>query len=207
VKIGRHRRERGPNLEHWSFADADEDDALGHQVRAPRHPTFMAYGHQGYYRKSTRRYLWAPPGSFVFARRSRYTDGRGGRTSLEIILAILPVRAHGHGRLHVLSRCDANSLTPLRVQRFLKVSMIAGTYCFSQIATVCMAEPLLDLARTTRGQFATALFAAMMRVVADRRSYRGAGIERSRPTSHACRIRNTRWAVPAGPTVVAYLRA
>ncbi|MCX5755738.1 MAG: Gfo/Idh/MocA family oxidoreductase [Gemmatimonadetes bacterium] len=65
-------------IEHWSFADADEDDALLDAANtAP--PTVYGFGHEGYYRNvvSTLRGTTRPE-----------TDGRGGRKSLELILGI-----------------------------------------------------------------------------------------------------------------------
>lgn len=65
-------------VEHWSFADYDDDDKLVDQANtAP--PTVYGFGHEGYYRNV----LAALRGE------SRPdTDGRGGRKSLELILAI-----------------------------------------------------------------------------------------------------------------------
>ncbi|MBM4194497.1 MAG: Gfo/Idh/MocA family oxidoreductase [Gemmatimonadetes bacterium] len=65
-------------VEHWSFADYDDDDKLvAGAETAP--PTVYGFGHEGYYRNV----VTALQGS---ARPD--TDGRGGRKSLELILAI-----------------------------------------------------------------------------------------------------------------------
>ena len=65
-------------VEHWSFSDYDDDDKLVDQANtAP--PNVYGFGHEGYYRNV----LAALRGE------SRPdTDGRGGRKSLELILAI-----------------------------------------------------------------------------------------------------------------------
>ena len=65
-------------VEHWSFADADDDDRLlGQANTAP--PSVYGFGHEGYYKNvvSTLRGTTRPE-----------TDGRGGRKSLEFILGI-----------------------------------------------------------------------------------------------------------------------
>ena len=65
-------------VEHWSFADADDDDRLLVQANtAP--PSVYGFGHEGYYQNvvSTLRGTTRPE-----------TDGRGGRKSLELILGI-----------------------------------------------------------------------------------------------------------------------
>jgi UDP-N-acetyl-2-amino-2-deoxyglucuronate dehydrogenase len=65
-------------VEHWTFADADEDDALVEQSNtAP--PSVYGFGHEGYYRNvvSTLRGTTRPE-----------TDGRGGRKSLELVIGI-----------------------------------------------------------------------------------------------------------------------
>jgi UDP-N-acetyl-2-amino-2-deoxyglucuronate dehydrogenase len=65
-------------VEHWEFAEWDDDDKLVEQSNtAP--PSVYGYGHVGYYRNvvSTLRGVTRPE-----------TDGRGGRKSLELILAI-----------------------------------------------------------------------------------------------------------------------
>jgi UDP-N-acetyl-2-amino-2-deoxyglucuronate dehydrogenase len=65
-------------VEHWSFADYDDDDKVVDQ--AATNPTSVyGFGHEGYYR------------NVVAALRGHErpdTDGRGGRKSLELILAI-----------------------------------------------------------------------------------------------------------------------
>lgn len=65
-------------VEHWTFSDYDDDDKLVTQAStAP--PNVYGFGHEGYYRNV----LAALRGE------SRPdTDGRGGRKSLELILAI-----------------------------------------------------------------------------------------------------------------------
>ncbi len=65
-------------VEHWSFADYDDDDKLVEQT-ATAPPNVYGFGHEGYYR------------NVVAALRGEMrpdTDGRGGRKSLELILAI-----------------------------------------------------------------------------------------------------------------------
>ena len=65
-------------VEHWSFSDYDDDDKLIEQA-ATSPPNVYGFGHEGYYRNV----LAALRGE------SRPdTDGRGGRKSLELILAI-----------------------------------------------------------------------------------------------------------------------
>lgn len=65
-------------VEHWAFADYDDDDKLVDQsATAPT--SVYGFGHEGYYR------------NVVAALRGHErpdTDGRGGRKSLELILAI-----------------------------------------------------------------------------------------------------------------------
>lgn len=65
-------------IEHWEFADYDDDDKLVERAgSAP--PNVYGFGHEGYYR------------NVVAALRGESrpdTDGRGGRKSLELILAI-----------------------------------------------------------------------------------------------------------------------
>ena len=75
VKIGGTAVNR---VEHWAFADPDDDDALVAQANtAP--PSVYGFGHVGYYQNvvSTLRGTTRPE-----------TDGRGGRKSLELILGI-----------------------------------------------------------------------------------------------------------------------
>ncbi|MDQ8165069.1 MAG: Gfo/Idh/MocA family oxidoreductase [Gemmatimonadota bacterium] len=65
-------------VEHWSFADYDDDDKLVDQA-ATAPTSVYGFGHEGYYR------------NVVAALRGHErpdTDGRGGRKSLELILAI-----------------------------------------------------------------------------------------------------------------------
>jgi UDP-N-acetyl-2-amino-2-deoxyglucuronate dehydrogenase len=65
-------------VEHWAFADPDPDDALVEQANtAP--PNVYGFGHEAYYRNVLA----------VLRGESRPdTDGRGGRKSLELVLAI-----------------------------------------------------------------------------------------------------------------------
>jgi UDP-N-acetyl-2-amino-2-deoxyglucuronate dehydrogenase len=75
VKIGGTAVNR---IEHWSFADADEDDALIESV-ATKPASVYGFGHAGYYRNVLAVLRGeAKPG----------TDGRAGRKSLELILGI-----------------------------------------------------------------------------------------------------------------------
>ncbi len=65
-------------VEHWAFADYDDDDKLVDQA-ATAPPSVYGFGHEGYYR------------NVVAALRGQErpdTDGRGGRKSLELVLAI-----------------------------------------------------------------------------------------------------------------------
>ncbi len=65
-------------VEHWAFADYDDDDKLIEQA-ATAPPNVYGFGHEGYYR------------NVLAALRGETrpdTDGRGGRKSLELILAI-----------------------------------------------------------------------------------------------------------------------
>jgi UDP-N-acetyl-2-amino-2-deoxyglucuronate dehydrogenase len=65
-------------VEHWEFADYDDDDKLVEQA-ATAPPNVYGFGHEGYYRNvlATLRGEGRPD-----------TDGRGGRKSLELVLAI-----------------------------------------------------------------------------------------------------------------------
>jgi UDP-N-acetyl-2-amino-2-deoxyglucuronate dehydrogenase len=75
VKIGGTAVNR---IEHWSFADADPDDAEVERVNTE--PTSVyGFGHEPYYRNV----LKVLRGEAVAD-----TDGRGGRKSLELILGI-----------------------------------------------------------------------------------------------------------------------
>lgn len=65
-------------VEHWAFADYDDDDKLLDQSATAPHNVY-GFGHEGYYRNvlATLRGEGSPD-----------TDGRGGRRSLELVLAI-----------------------------------------------------------------------------------------------------------------------
>lgn len=75
VKIGGTAVNR---VDHWSFADWDDDDKRVEQSNtAP--PSVYGFGHVGYYRNVVAALRSGAPAD---------TDGRGGRASLELILAI-----------------------------------------------------------------------------------------------------------------------
>lgn len=75
VKIGGTAVNR---VEHWDFADYDDDDKRVESV-ATNPPSVYGFGHQGYYRNVVAALSGhAPPD----------TDGMSGRASLELILAI-----------------------------------------------------------------------------------------------------------------------
>ena len=75
VKIGGTAVNR---VEHWSFADYDDDDKLVDAANtAP--PTVYGFGHEGYYRNVL---------SVLRGEAKAETDGRAGRKSLELILGI-----------------------------------------------------------------------------------------------------------------------
>jgi UDP-N-acetyl-2-amino-2-deoxyglucuronate dehydrogenase len=65
-------------VEHWSFADYDDDDKLI-ETAATNPPTVYGFGHEGYYRNVL---------SVLRGDSQPDTDGRAGRKSLELILAI-----------------------------------------------------------------------------------------------------------------------
>ena len=65
-------------VEQWSFADHDADDALVAGASTSP-PNVYGYGHQGYYRNVL---------AVLRGEAKPDTDGRGGRKSLELILAI-----------------------------------------------------------------------------------------------------------------------
>jgi UDP-N-acetyl-2-amino-2-deoxyglucuronate dehydrogenase len=65
-------------IEQWAFADPDEDDALVAAANT-NPPDVYGYGHQGYYRNVL---------AVLRGEAKPDTDGRGGRKSLELILAI-----------------------------------------------------------------------------------------------------------------------
>jgi len=75
VKIGGTAVNR---VEHWLFADYDDDDKLV-EGASTNPPNVYGFGHEGYYRNVLAVLRGeAQPG----------TDGRGGRKSLELILGI-----------------------------------------------------------------------------------------------------------------------
>ena len=65
-------------IEHWLFADYDDDDKLVESV-ATNPPNVYGYGHEGYYRNVL---------SVLRDGATPDTDGREGRKSLELILGI-----------------------------------------------------------------------------------------------------------------------
>lgn len=65
-------------IEHWSFADADPDDAEVERVNTEP-PSVYGFGHEPYYRNVLR---------VIRGEAVPDTDGRGGRKSLELILGI-----------------------------------------------------------------------------------------------------------------------
>ncbi|MBA3854041.1 MAG: oxidoreductase [Gemmatimonas sp.] len=65
-------------IEHWSFADADPDDAEVERVNTDP-PSVYGFGHEPYYRNVLR---------VIRGEAVPDTDGRGGRKSLELILGI-----------------------------------------------------------------------------------------------------------------------
>lgn len=65
-------------VEHWSFADYDDDDKLIDQA-ATNPPTVYGFGHAGYYRNVL---------AVLRGEAQPETDGRAGRKSLELILGI-----------------------------------------------------------------------------------------------------------------------
>lgn len=65
-------------VEHWMFSDYDDDDKLIEQA-ATAPPNVYGFGHEGYYRNVL---------AALRGERRADTDGRGGRKSLELILAI-----------------------------------------------------------------------------------------------------------------------
>jgi len=75
VKVGGTAVNR---VEHWAFADYDDDDKLIDSA-STNPPTVYGFGHEGYYRNVLR----------VLRGEARAdTDGRAGRKSLELILGI-----------------------------------------------------------------------------------------------------------------------
>lgn len=75
VKIGGTAVNR---IEHWEFADPDPDDELV-PAASSNPPNVYGYGHAGYYRNVT---------AVLRGEAAAETDGRAGRKSLELILAI-----------------------------------------------------------------------------------------------------------------------
>jgi UDP-N-acetyl-2-amino-2-deoxyglucuronate dehydrogenase len=65
-------------IEHWEFAEADADDELV-EASSSNPPNVYGYGHEGYYRNVT---------AVLRGEAKAETDGRAGRKSLELILAI-----------------------------------------------------------------------------------------------------------------------
>ena len=75
VKVGGTAVNR---IEHWSFADYDDDDKLIEST-ATNPPTVYGFGHEGYYRNVV---------AVLRGQAKAETDGRAGRKSLELILGI-----------------------------------------------------------------------------------------------------------------------
>lgn len=75
VKIGGTAVNR---VEHWQFADYDDDDKLIHAANTSP-PTVYGFGHEGYYRNVL---------AVLRGQAKAGTDGREGRKSLELILGI-----------------------------------------------------------------------------------------------------------------------
>jgi UDP-N-acetyl-2-amino-2-deoxyglucuronate dehydrogenase len=75
VKIGGTAVNR---IEHWSFADYDDDDKSIERVNT-NPPNVYGFGHIGYYRNVL---------SVLRGEAKPETDGRAGRKSLELILGI-----------------------------------------------------------------------------------------------------------------------
>ncbi|HEX6049962.1 MAG TPA: Gfo/Idh/MocA family oxidoreductase [Gemmatimonadaceae bacterium] len=75
VKVGGTAVNR---IEHWAFADYDDDDKLVESA-ATNPPSVYGFGHEGYYRNVL---------SVLRGEAKAETDGRAGRKSLELILGI-----------------------------------------------------------------------------------------------------------------------
>jgi UDP-N-acetyl-2-amino-2-deoxyglucuronate dehydrogenase len=75
VKVGGTAVNR---VEHWAFADYDDDDKLV-EAAATNPPTVYGFGHEGYYRNVL---------AVLRGEAKAETDGRAGRKSLELILGI-----------------------------------------------------------------------------------------------------------------------
>jgi len=73
-------------VEHWVFADYDDDDKLIEST-ATNPPSVYGYGHEGYYRNVL---------AVLRGEAQPETDGRAGRKSLELILAIYESAKTGH---------------------------------------------------------------------------------------------------------------
>ena len=65
-------------VEHWTFADYDDDDKLVESA-STNPPTVYGFGHEGYYRNVL---------AVLRGQAKAETDGRAGRKSLELILGI-----------------------------------------------------------------------------------------------------------------------
>ena len=75
VKVGGTAVNR---VEHWTFADYDDDDKLVESATT-NPPTVYGFGHEGYYRNVL---------AVLHGEAKAETDGRAGRKSLELILGI-----------------------------------------------------------------------------------------------------------------------
>jgi UDP-N-acetyl-2-amino-2-deoxyglucuronate dehydrogenase len=75
VKVGGTAVNR---VEHWTFADYDDDDKLVESA-STNPPTVYGFGHEGYYRNVL---------AVLRGQAKAETDGRAGRKSLELILGI-----------------------------------------------------------------------------------------------------------------------
>ncbi|NCW43971.1 MAG: gfo/Idh/MocA family oxidoreductase [Gemmatimonadaceae bacterium] len=73
-------------VEHWQFADYDDDDKLVEQANT-NPPSVYGFGHEGYYRNVV---------SVLRGEARPDTDGRAGRKSLELILGIYESAKTGH---------------------------------------------------------------------------------------------------------------
>lgn len=73
-------------VEHWQFADYDDDDKLVEQANT-NPPSVYGFGHEGYYRNVV---------SVLRGKARPDTDGRAGRKSLELILGIYESAKTGH---------------------------------------------------------------------------------------------------------------
>ncbi|MCA0376450.1 MAG: Gfo/Idh/MocA family oxidoreductase [Gemmatimonadetes bacterium] len=73
-------------VEHWQFADYDDDDKLVDQANT-NPPSVYGFGHEGYYRNVV---------AVLRGEARPDTDGRAGRKSLELILGIYESAKTGH---------------------------------------------------------------------------------------------------------------